>query len=147
VKAGTDAATKNYEQAIAMTKDQVEKASTALFRGYDEMTVLNKDNVEAVVASSTIVAKGYETIGREVMSFTQSAIETNIAATKAIFGAKTLRELVDLQADFARSQFDNALAESAKLTEMSVRVANDAIEPLQSRVNVTVEKLLKPVAA
>jgi hypothetical protein len=30
---------------------------------------------------------------------------------------------------------------------MSVKVANDAMEPIQGRVNVTVEKMLKPVAA
>jgi phasin family protein len=147
VKASTEAATKNYEQAVQSAQEQVEKASKSLFKGYDELTSLNKDNMDAFVKSSNIYAKGFENLSKEVMSFAQSAMEANMATAKAFAGAKTLREMFDLQADYARNNFDKTLAESAKLTEMSVKVANDALEPIQGRVNVTVEKMLKPVAA
>ncbi|MDX1710914.1 MAG: phasin family protein [Rhodovibrionaceae bacterium] len=147
VKAGTDAATKNYETAVQQAQEQMEKASKALFGGYDELASLNKDNMDAFVKSSNIYAKGFESLSKEMMSFAQSAMETNLATVKAFAGAKTVREVIDLQADYARSNFDKTLAESAKLTEMSVKVTNDAMEPIQGRVNVTVQKMLKPVAA
>ena len=147
MKTGTEAAAKSYEQAVAMTKEQVEKASQAAFKSYDELTVLNKDNVDAVMKSGAIVAQGYEAIGQEVMAFTKASIEANVASTQALFGAKTLRELVDLQTEYTRKAFDSAMAESAKLGEMSVKMANDAAQPLQARVNVAVETMMKPVAA
>ena len=147
MKAGTQAATKGYEQAIAIAQEQVEKASENLFKRYDEVASLGKDNVDAYVLSTTVFAKGVESMGKELMSMAQSAVETNVATTKALFGAKTVREVIDLQTEFSRSAFDNFVAESAKLTEMSMNLANDAIEPIQARMNVTVEKLLKPVAA
>ncbi|MBB3064427.1 MULTISPECIES: phasin family protein [Limibacillus] len=147
VKVGTETATKNYEQAIAMTKEQVEKASANLFRNYGELNELNKDNVEAVVAFNTKLVKAYEEIGKEIASFTQTSFESQVEATKAIFSVKSLRDFVDLQSNLARVQFDQVMAEGAKITEMSVKVANEAYEPLQARMNVTVEKMLKPVAA
>ena len=147
VKAGTQAATKGYEQAIAIAQEQVEKASESLFKRYDEVASFGKENVDAYVLSGTLIAKGVESMGKELMSMAQSAVETNVATTKALFGAKTVREVIDLQTEFSRSAFDNFVAESAKLTEMSMNLANDAIEPIQARMNVTVEKLLKPVAA
>ncbi|MCG8358338.1 MAG: phasin family protein [Kiloniellales bacterium] len=147
MKAGTEAATKNYEKVLAMTQEQVEKASAAAFQGYDDMTALNKETMDAVVQSGNIVAKGYEAIGKELMAFTQISIEANVAATQAIFGAKNIREVIDLQTQYTRESFDKAMAESAKLSEMSVKLAKDAIEPIQSRVNVTVEKMMKPLAA
>jgi phasin family protein len=147
VKVGTETATKNYEQVVAMTKEQVEKASANMFRSYDELTELSKENVDAIVSFNTKLAKAYEQLGKEIVSFTQSSIESQVEAAKAMFAAKSLREVVDLQSELARSHFDKAMAEGAKITEMSVKVANEAYEPLQARMNVTVEKILKPVAA
>ena len=134
-------------EAAAAGKETVEKASKAAFKSYDEFNVLNKDNVDAVMKSGAIVAKGCEAIGQEVMAFAKASIEANVATAQALFGAKTLREAVELQTEFTRKAFDDMMAESAKLGEMSVKLANDAARPLQARVNVTVETMMKPVAA
>ena len=147
MQAGTEAAAQNYEKVVAMTQDQVDKASKAAFQGYDDFAALNKDAMDAVVASGNIMAKGYEAIGKELMAYTQSSIEANVAATKALFGAKNIRDVMDLQTQYTRESFDKAMAESAKLSEMSVKVAKDAMEPIQARLNVTVEKMVKPLAA
>jgi phasin family protein len=146
VKAGNEAATKQYEQVVNLAKEQVEKGSSVLFKSYDEFTTLNNANLEAVVKASTIAGKGLESLSRELVTFTHQQIDSNVENTKKLFGAKTLRELFDLQADFARQSFDRMLAESAKMTEMSVKVANEALEPIQSQTNATVEKVMKPAA-
>ena len=147
MKAGTDAAAKGYEQAVAMTKEQVGKAQNAAFKGYDELTELNRETMDAVIQSGTIFAKGYETMGKEWMTFAQISMEANVAATRAMFGAKSVREIVDLQAEYTREAFDKSMAQSAKRSEMSVKVAKDAFEPFQVRVNKAVETMMKPLAA
>ena len=93
------------------------------------------------------MAKGFETLGKTWMSFTQETMESGAQVAKALLGAKTLREAVDLQTDFAKTSFDKFVGESTKLSEMSVKVANEAFEPINARLNVAVEKLMKPVAA
>lgn len=143
VNASNEAATKQYEQAVKMAKDQVEKTSNAVFKGYDEVTTLNKANIDAVVQSSTLAAKGVESLSRELMSFAQAQLEANMAMTKKLFGVKTLREFFDVQNDFARQAFDKAMAEGAKMTEMTVKVSNEAMEPIQSQTNKSVEKVMK----
>lgn len=156
--AGTETASKGYgqmvaetktqvAQAVALTKENVDKTSEAALRGYDDMASLGKDNLDALVQTNTAVAKGFETLGKEWLAFTQAALEDNIAQAQALFGAKNLKEVVDLQNDFARARLDRTIAETAKLTELSVQVASEAIEPLQKRVDVTVETLLKAHAA
>jgi len=147
VKAGTQAASKSYEQAVAMAQEQVEKASENLFKGYDEVASFGKDSVDAYVESTSVFAKGVEAMGKELMGFTQSAVEANVANAKALFAATTLREVIDLQTGFSRSSFDSLVAESAKLTELSMALASETVEPLQLRLNATVEKLMKPLAA
>lgn len=146
VEAGTVAATKNYDQAVAMTKDQVAKTSKAVFEGYGDIADLGQQNVDALVKSGTICAQGVETLGQEVMDFARTSIEGNVSAAQAIMGAKNLNEVVDLQSQLTRRNFDQAVAEYSKLTEMSVKLANDAFAPIQARFQVAVEKMWKPVS-
>jgi phasin family protein len=147
VKAGAEAASAGYEKAAAITKEQVDRTSNAVFKGYGDFTALGQENVDAVVKSGSIAVKGFEALGKEMMAFARNSLDGNVEATKAIFGAKSLREVVDLQSAYTRRSLDQALAEGAKLTEMSVKVANEAMQPIQARVTVTVGKLIKPLAA
>ncbi|MGE0719674.1 MAG: phasin family protein [Alphaproteobacteria bacterium] len=147
VKVGQEAAQKGYEQAVSMTKEQVEKARAAMAKGYDEFNTLGKDNVDALVKASAIYAKGVEALGKEVVTYAQARVETNLAAMKAMMGARTLKEFVDLQTEFARSAFDQFVTESTKLSEIGVKVANDAFAPINARVNTVVEKMTKTAAA
>mgnify|MGYP003121286187 FL=1 len=61
--------------------------------------------------------------------------------------AKTLNDVVEIQSDLARSQFDAFVAESTKVSEMSLKVANETVEPIQAQFTVVVEKMMKPIAA
>ena len=158
IKAGVETASKGYDQAVVKTKEQVEQAvaltkenvntaSEAVFKGYDQFAILGKGNFDALVQTNTVDAKGFETLSQEFLTFAQSAIEANISHSQALFGAKNLKEVADLHNDFARESLDKTITETAKLTELSVQVTNEAIEPLQKRVDVTVETLLRAQAA
>lgn len=144
---GAEFAQKNYDRLVGATKEQVEKASANAFKTYEDLSKFSKENLDAVVAASAIFAKGFETVGKEWMTFTQDSMEASAQAAKALLAAKTLREAVDVQTDFAKSTFDKLVAESTKLSEISVKVTNEAAEPISARVNAAIEKLLKPVAA
>lgn len=143
VQAAQEVAAKTVDQAVALTKEQVEKVSKQAFQTYDDLTAFNKDTVEAVVASSQILAKGFETVSKTWVAFAQSSMEQSVSAAKALLTVKTLREAMDLQAEFARTSFDTLVAETTKVSELSVKVANEAIEPISARVNAAVEKFGK----
>lgn len=140
-------AQKGYDQMLGSTREQLEKASVSAFKTYEEMSKFQKDNYEAYMAASTILAQGVENIGKAWVAFTQQNMENAAQTAKALLGAKTLREAVDVQSDWAKANFDKFVAESTKLSELSVKVANEAYAPINARLNVAVEKMLKPVAA
>lgn len=146
-KAATDPMNRNLEQAVAYTKEKVEKMNKQVFTAFDDVATFHKDNVEAFVTSSTILAKGLEAVSKELLSFHQSQYENGVSAAKALGGVKSLKELVDLQAAFAKASFDAFLAEATKVSESGMKIVNEASEPLTARVNATVEKLSKAKAA
>jgi phasin family protein len=147
VKTTQAAAQKNLAQGLALSKDQFEKASQAATKGYEDFVALAKGNVDAFFASAAVFAQGTEQLGRAWFALQQGAAEQAAAATRSLFAAKTLREVVDLQSTYSKTAFDGFVAESSKLSELGLKVTNDAVAPIAARVNVAVEKLSKPLAA
>jgi len=139
--------TSDFNQFASVAKQQIEKAASQFVKNYEAYTAFTKGNVEAVVASGTIAVKGLEDLSKASIAYTQSSYESSVAASKAALSAKSLREITDLQTSFAKSAFDSALSEGTKLTELSVKVTKEALQPLSARVNVAVEQLSKPLAA
>ncbi len=133
--------------AVQTPKESFKKAAKPAFPGYGELVSANQENLDAVVKAGSVMVHGMEIFSRELMTFAQASAEANAAVATRLFGVKSLQEAVDLQNAHARDSFDKTVAETSKLTEMSVKVASEAFEPLQARVNVAVEKLLKSQAA
>ena len=144
---GAQLAQQNYEKIFGATRERVEKASQTAFKSVEELQKLSKENLEAYVQASTIFAKGLEQVSKAWMAFTQETLEQSASAAKALLGAKSVREAVDLQTEWAKASFDKFVAESTKLSEQTVKTANEALEPINARFTVAVEKLWKPVAA
>jgi len=123
------------------------KAAGSAFKGYDEAAVVGKENLDALMASGNVLAKGFETIAKSWMAFNQKAMETGMGAAKEVFGAKNLKDLVEWQGQFVRQSFDALFDETSKLSEIGVKTAQEAFGPITERFNVAVETMLKQQAA
>lgn len=133
----------------AVFGDVNERAKTAIERNTrfaEEVTELTKGNVEALVASTKIAAKGVETIGQEVAEFSRKSFEDASAALKGFAEVKSPTDLFRLQSDFARNQFDMVVAETSKLSETVIKFAGQAAEPITSRYSVAAERVRSAVA-
>jgi len=125
----------------------MDEAQKSAFENFDQVSDFNRENVEAVIVSSNIVAKGFEVVGKEVAAYAQKAAEANMAAAKKLSSAKNPQELMDMQAEWAKTAFDGFVAESTKLQDLSVKVSNQASQPISERINKAVETFSKPIAA
>ena len=146
-KAGT---AKTVEAAMAAGVEAVEtavKAGAGAFKGYDELAGFGKDNVEAVMTSGAILAKGVQDINNVWLGLAQASVEDAVGAAKALFGCKTLPEVVEVQTGLAQVQYEKLVAESRRLSAMSAKLAENASAPIATRVTVAVETFTKPLAA
>lgn len=134
------------EQVAEAVKAQAEKAGAAATQGYDDFAVFQKNGFEALVRAGEIMARGAESIGKEYFAFAQNTAAVNGEAVKAVLSAKSLKEAVELQSELVRTNFDKSVDESSKLSEMSIKIASEAFEPLQKQLSVAVEKSMKPLA-
>ena len=118
-------------------KDQVEKSLASL----NEMNTHSKKNLEAVVASVTAATKGAESLGALAMAYSKRAMEDQVAAAKALAGAKSVQEAVELQTSWAKTALELYMAEMGKMGETVAATVKDSMKPLNERVTATVEKI------
>lgn len=137
------------DRAQAVFGDINDRAKQTMERGsrmVEEMTDLTRGNVEAIVASSKVAARGIETLGQEVAEFSRRSFEEASAVVKNFAEVRSPTDFFRLQSEFARSAFDNIVAESSKMSEAMIKLAGEVAEPITSRYSVAAERV-KNIAA
>lgn len=138
-----NAALEAGEKASTMLKDLSARAKEAMAKSGDfakDAVEFNKANVEALVESGKIAAKNAQSVAEHVADLGRKNFEATTAHVKAASALKSPTELFKLQGDFARGQFESAVAEMSKSTEMYMKLAGEMFQPLQNRYAVAVEK-------
>ncbi|HEX5181657.1 MAG TPA: phasin family protein [Allosphingosinicella sp.] len=131
-----------FGEANERTRAQIERNT----RFAEELTELGRGNVEAFVASTKVAAKGVETLGRDVADYGRKSFESASVALKAFAEVKSPTDFFRLQGEFARTQFDSLVAETARLSETVIKLAGDVAEPIAGRYTVAAEKVKAAVA-
>lgn len=120
-------------------KDATEKAKVA----FGETGEFAKGNLEAVVASSKILATGVKSLGETYVSETKSAYETMTADIKELTAVKSPTEFFELQSKLLRKNFDAAVATGSKKSEDMLKLVNEAFQPISTRMSLAMEKIKK----
>ncbi|KQN39685.1 hypothetical protein ASG37_09135 [Sphingomonas sp. Leaf407] len=131
-------------KAQAMTADFNEKAKAAMekgAKGFEEMNEMAKGNIEAMVEASRIAAKGLESLGQEMAEYGRKSFEHATSTAKTLASVKSPTEFMKLQSDYVRQSFDSFVAEASKTTEMMMKLAGDAAQPISNRVAVAADKV------
>ena len=136
----TDKAQTMIKEATARTQDVMDKSGKI----FEQMTTFGKGNVEALMESSKIAARGMETISRQATEYAKTSFDEASETMKTLSSVKSPTELVKLQGDFMRSQFDKMVAEASRSTETMLKLFGDVAQPLSNRASVAIEKIKMP---
>ena len=140
---GTAQARAAVEQGVA----QATKAAEGFMKGAEEAAEFARGNFEAVSKCAQLWTVGAQDIARQYMAVAQSYTDTALEGAKALAAVKSLKEAAEIQASYAKSAMEKAMADAAKLNEASVKLAETAFAPITARVQLAVEKMGKPLAA
>ena len=135
--------TKAAKEAFADAQTRAKTAFAKTGELASDVTEFNKSNVEAVVESGKIFFAGMQDLGRDQFAATKNVVETVQDDFKKVAAVKSPTELMQLQGEFARRNFDAAVSFGSKNTEALVKLYNDAFAPLSSRMSVAAEKIKK----
>lgn len=138
------------EKATAMFKDVTARAKEAFEKSGEttkDVIEFHKANFEALIESGKIAAKGAQTAAQNAADYGRKNWDATTAHVKAVAAVKSPTDALKLQGDFARSQFDGAVAEMSKSTEFYLKLAGEVFQPIQNRYSVAAEQMKARFAA
>jgi phasin family protein len=136
IEANVEKATKAFADVNVKAKEAMEKGTKLMA----DVTEIAKANVEALVESGKIAAKGGEALAKDAAEYGKSTYEAATTAFKEFAAAKTPAELFQLQTNFAKSSMESAIKEATKGSEALLKFAGEVIAPISTRYSVNVEK-------
>lgn len=132
--------TAQTEQAITMAKASFEQIATKSREAMEQsmktvgvVTEMGRGNVDALLESSRAAAGGMQVIAQEVADYGKQTFERTTAAGRTMALARTGPELIQLQSEFARTEFTTAIAEYSKLSQTMFQTMTAMFEPLQKQ--------------
>jgi phasin family protein len=137
-------------RANDMFGDISTRAKTAMEKGsksLEDMVEFSKGNLEAVVASGRVAAKGAQDIAKYSAEYGRKSIEDGNATLKQFAAVKSPTEFFQLQSEVAKKNLDAMVAESSKFAESYLKLLGEIVQPIQNRYAVAVEKVKTVVAA
>lgn len=132
------------EKAQALFSDFSNRFKTAFEKSTklsEELVDFTKGNVEAVIASARVAAKAGEAFGQEAAEYGKKNLESATSAFKSFATVKSPTELFQLQSEFAKASFDNAVAEASRVSEAWLKIAGDIAQPISNRYALAAEKI------
>jgi phasin family protein len=136
-------ATAAFGDMNTRAKDAMSKGTKAI----EELVEFSKGNVEAMVASGRVAAKGAEEIAKYSAEYGRSSVEKANATAKQFAAVKSPTEFFQLQGEVAKQTLDALVAEGSKFTESYLKLLGEIAQPISNRVAVAAEKVKTTVAA
>ena len=136
-------ATEMFGDMNTRAKDAMSKGTKAI----EELVEFSKGNVEAIVASGRVAAKGAEEIAKYSAEYGRTAVEKANATAKQFAAVKSPTEFFQLQGEVAKQTLDALVAEGSKFTENYLKLVGEIAQPISNRVAVAAEKVKSTSAA
>jgi hypothetical protein len=107
----------------APARRRMQNAADAMFTNY-------RSAMTAVGESQRAVASGIKDLALEVTDLASTNLTAAGESAAALIGARNVAAAFEIQLDFARRSLETMLTGSARLSEIGVRLANEAARPI-----------------
>ncbi len=115
----------------------------SLTGGYEDFAQIGRDNLDAAMASGNLAVKALQDLNAEVLAYSKQSMEVGGETAKAMMKAKDFKDIVDLQSEYAKKTLDGAAREYTKLGEIATNATRESFDPINRRVNETLEQFTK----
>lgn len=99
---------------------------------FDNVQKLGKEQFEAVSAAAAAVTKGWQSIAAETTDYSKKSFEKGRVFAEKLIAVKKVDEAFQLQSEFAKSAYEDFMAETTKLGELYASMTKEAFRPIES---------------
>ncbi len=100
-----------------------------MFTDFQQIPALGTNAFEALTTATASTTKGLQAIAAEITDYSKKSFEKNRAHFEKLVGVKKIDEAIQLQSDFAKSAFEDFVAEVTKIGNLYSDLAKEAFTP------------------
>ncbi len=93
-----------------------------------------KDNVDAALKSFGAASKGLQAIAVEAADYSKKSFEQGTATMEKLVGVKTIDKAFEIQADYAKTAYEAAVAQATKMGELYTATVKEAFKPYEAAI-------------
>jgi len=134
-----DAAQETFETVTTASNEAIKEGLEKSLSAMNDLSAFQKDTVDAVISSATSTSKSIEELNASTLAFAKKSMEDGVAAAKTMAGAKSVQELIEIQADYTKSSLDAYLSEVNKASDLVSSMMKDSFKPINDRMVAAVE--------
>ncbi len=131
---GVDMAVPEAVRAIA------EQTVTQSREAYETAKDTMEEAVEVLEKSIDQAGQGAAALNRKVIDNAQTNLNTGFDLAKDLASAKNIAEIMELQASYARKQFESLTAQAEEIRTLSTKIATDTTDPIKDHVSQSIDK-------
>ncbi len=99
---------------------------------FESVQQIGKEQFEAVSAAAAAVTKGWQSIAAETTDYSKKSFEKSRLLAEKLIAVKKIDEAFALQTDYAKTAYEDFVAEATKIGELYASIAKDAFKPFES---------------
>lgn len=99
---------------------------------FESVQKFGKDQFEAMSSAATAMTKGWQGIAAETTEYSKKSFENCRVFSEKLVGVKKIDEAIQLQSDFAKTAYEDFVAEATKIGEMYSAMAKEAFKPVET---------------
>jgi hypothetical protein len=99
---------------------------------FEDLQKISKDQIEQLSTTAASIARGFQAIATETTDYSKRSLESTSSFFEKIVGAKSVDTAVQIQSEFAKSQFEGFVAQANKIGEIYKDIAKEAFKPVET---------------
>jgi hypothetical protein len=99
---------------------------------FESVQHIGKEQFEAVSAAAAAVTKGWQSIAAETTDYSKKSFEKSRLLAEKLIAVKKIDEAFQIQSEFAKSAYEDFIAEATKIGELYTSMAKEAFKPMES---------------
>ena len=102
---------------------------------FEDFQKLSKEQMDQMSATAASVARGFQAIATEATDYSKRSLESTSSFVEKLLGVKSIDTAIQLQSEFAKSQFEGFVAQTNKIGEIYKDIAKEAFKPVENAMS------------
>jgi phasin family protein len=107
----------------------------------EEYQRLSREGFDAATRSFGEMNKGFQALAAEMTDYSKRTFDDVYRAWEQLLTAKSVKQMIEVQSQYAKKAYDTHMSEVSKLREMYVAIARDVSKPAEQATARPVRKV------